>query len=158
MKSSKISFIFAGVLGIILSASPIDSFSNNTKVDTSAKAQLLRKGTEVQFSSYVQENLTRFSKKKEWNNIEKIVTLYSQSPSELLNTSAADQKVFTDAAQSLTKKLNRQKGEQADQWSRNLTKTVKNIQVIWNFDLESLTPVVIETPLYVAPADMKPAI
>ncbi len=158
MKSPKISFIFAGVLGVILSASPVVSFSYNTKVDTSAKAQLLHKGTEVQFSSYVQENLSRFSKKDEWNNVEKIVTVYSQSPSKLLNTSVADQKAFAAAAQSLTKKLNRQKGEEADQWSRNLTKTVKNIQVIWNFDIDSLAPVVIETPLYAAPADAKPAI
>ncbi|WP_373511306.1 hypothetical protein [Persicitalea sp.] len=158
MKSSKISFIFAGVLGVILSANPVDSFSYNTKVDTSAKAQLLHKGTEVQFSSYVQENLTRFSKKGEWNDIEKIVTTYSQSPSKLLNTTRADQQAFTAAAKLLTKKLNRRKGEDADQWSRNLTKTVDNIQVIWNFDLDSLTPQVIETPLYSAPADAKPAI
>ncbi len=156
MKSSKISFIFAGVLGVILSASPIDSFSNNTKADTNA--QLLRKGTEVQFSSYVQENLKRFTKKDEWNNVEKIVTLYSQSPSTLLNTTLADQRAFTAAAKSLTKKLNRQKGEEAEQWSKNLTKTVKNIQVIWNFDLDSLTPTVIETPLYETPVDAKPAI
>ncbi len=158
MKSSKISFIFAGVLGVILSASPVDSFSYNTNADTSAKAQLLHKGTEVQFSSYVEENLSRFSKKEEWKAVEKIVTTYSQSPSKLLSSSVADKKAFTVAAKSLSKKLNRQKGEEAEQWSRNLTKTVNNIQVIWNFDLDSLTPVVIETPLYTAPADAKPAI
>ncbi|GHB72469.1 hypothetical protein [Persicitalea jodogahamensis] len=158
MNSSKISFIFAGVLGVILSASPVDSFSYNTNADTSAKAQLLHKGTEVQFSSYIQENLTRFSKKDEWKTVEKIVTTYSQSPSKLLSSSVADQQAFTVAAKTLAKKLNRQKDEKAEQWSRNLTKTVNNIQVIWNFDLDSLTPKAIETPLYVAPADVKSAI
>jgi len=158
MKSSNNSFIFAGVLGVILSASPVVSFSYSTKVDTSARAQLLHKGTEVEFSSYVEENLTRFSKKDEWDNVEKVVTLYSQSPSKLLSTPRTDQQAFTEAAKSLSKKLNRQKGEDADQWSRNLSKTVKNIQVIWNFDLDSLTPVIIETPLYVAPSNVKPAI
>jgi len=119
---------------------------------------LLHKGAEVGFSSYVEENLTRFSKKDEWNNVEKVVTLYSQSPSKLLSTSHTDRQAFTEAAKSLAKKLDRQKGEDADQWSRNLAKTVNNIQVIWNFDLDSLTPVVIETPLYVAPSGAKPTI
>ena len=158
MKSPKVSFIFAAVLGVVLSASPAVSFSYGTEAANRNEAQLLRKGTEVQFSSYVREHLSRFSKKEDWNKVERIVTLYSQSPSKLLSTNAAQQQEFLKAAQSLTKKLNRRKGEEADQWSRNLTKTVANIRVIWNFDLGSLTPAAIETPLYVAPANAKPAI
>ncbi len=151
MNTTKKSFIFAAVLGVILFASPAVSFSEIVRNDSSARAQVLAKGTEVEFSKFVNENLTRYSKKSEWSVIEKIVTLYSQSPSKLLNTMDADKKAFNEAVKTLNTKLNRQRSEQAGQWSRDFNKTVQQIQFIWNFDIESLTPVVFETPLYVAP-------
>lgn len=152
MNTSKNSIIFASVLGVILLASPSVSFSESIRNDSSAKAQVLAKGAEVQFSKFVKENFNRFSKKQDWSIIEKVVTLYSQSPSKLLNTPEADKKAFREAVKALNTKLNRQNGETAGQWSRDLTKTVQQIQFIWNFDIDSLTPVVFETPLYVAPA------
>lgn len=151
MKTTKKSFIFAAVLGVILSANPSVSFSDNVQTDSS-KAQVLARGSEVQFSSYVKENLPKFSKKADWRVIDQIVTLYNQSPSKLLNTSKADQMAFNEAVEVLNTKLNRQKDEVADQWSRDLRKTVQQIRFIWNFDIDSLTPVIIEVPAYVAPA------
>lgn len=151
MKSFKISFIFASVLGVILFATPKKSFSNANQNDTIAKAQLLANGTEIKFSEFVSENLFRYTKKEDWKTIQKVVTLYSQSPSKLLNTPNAEQKAFLEATRTLTNKLNRRKGVEADKWSSDLTKTVKQIQFIWNFDIESLTPVVFETPLFVEP-------
>jgi hypothetical protein len=139
-------------LGVILFASPVVSFSETVRNDSSANAQVLARGTELEFSKFVNENLSRYSKKEEWSVIEKIVTLYSQSPSKLLSTSEAEKKAFNEAVKTLNTKLNRQRSEQAGQWSRNLNKTVQRIQFIWNFDIESLTPVVFDTPLYVAPA------
>ncbi len=150
MNSTKKRFIFAAVLGVILSANPSISFSKNIQNDSS-KAQVLARGSEIQFSTYVKENLPRFSKKADWLVVDKIVTLYNQSPSKLLNTTQADQMAFNEAVKSLNTKLNRQKDEEADQWSRDLRKTVQQIQFIWNFDIDSLTPVIIETPAYVAP-------
>ncbi len=152
MNTSKNSIIFASVLGVILLANPSVSYSESIQNDSSAKAQVLAKGTEVQFSEFVKENLARFSKREDWSSIEKIVTMYSQSPSKLLNTPVAERKAFGEAVKALTTKLNRQNGEPADQWSRNLTKTAQQIQFIWNFDINSLTPVVFETPVYVGPA------
>jgi hypothetical protein len=152
MNTTKKSFIFASVLGVILFASPVVSFSETVRNDSSANAQVLARGTELEFSKFVNENLSRYSKKEEWSVIEKIVTLYSQSPSKLLSTSEAEKKAFNEAVKTLNTKLNRQRSEQAGQWSRNLNKTVQRIQFIWNFDIESLTPVVFDTPLYVAPA------
>lgn len=151
MKSTKRSFIFAAVLGVILSANPSVSFSDSIQNDSS-KAQVLARGSEIQFSTYVKENLPKFSKKADWLVVDKIVTLYNQSPSKLLNTNKADQKAFNEAVKSLNTKLNRQNDEEADQWSRDLRKTAQQIQFIWNFDINSLTPVIIETPAYVAPA------
>jgi hypothetical protein len=151
MNSTKKSFIFAAVLGVILSANPSVSFSKDVQNDSS-KAQVLARGSEIQFSSYVKENLPKFSKKADWLVVDQIVTLYNQSPSKLMNTTKADQMAFLEAVKSLNTKLNRQKDEQADQWSRDLRKTVQQIQFIWNFDIDSLTPVFIETPAYVAPA------
>lgn len=151
MKSFKISFIFASVLGVILFAAPEKSFSDSIKNDSSAKAQLLANGTEIKFSEFVSENLTRYTKKEDWKTVQNIVTLYSQSPSKLLNTSNAEKKAFLEATKTLTNKLNRRKGVEADKWSSDLVKTVNQIQFIWNFDIDSLTPVVFETPLYVAP-------
>ena len=151
MKTTKKSFIFAAVLGVILSANPAASFSMSVQNDSS-KAQVLARGSEIQFSAYVKENLPKFSKKADWMAIDKIVTLYSQSPSKLLNTTKADQMAFNEAVKSLNTKLNRRKGEQADQWSRDLRKTAQQIQFIWNFNIDSLTPVFIETPVYAAPA------
>lgn len=150
MKTTKKSFIFAAVLGVILSANPSISFSDSIQNDSS-KAHVLAHGSEIQFSTYVKENLPRFSKKADWLVVDKIVTLYNQSPSKLLNTNKADQKAFNEAVKSLNTKLNRQNDEEADQWSRDLRKTVQHIQFIWNFDINSLTPVIIETPAYVAP-------
>ncbi|MPR35783.1 hypothetical protein [Salmonirosea aquatica] len=152
MKSTKKSFIFAAVLGVILGANPSVSFSESVPNDSSAKAQVLARGSEVEFSTYVKENLPKFSGKADWLIVDKIVTLYSLSPSKLLNTTKADQKAFNEAVKSLNTKLNRQKDEQANQWSRDLQKTVQQIQFIWNFDIDSLTPVFIETPAYVVPA------
>lgn len=86
MKTTKKSFIFAAVLGVILSANPSVSFSEHAANDSSAKAQVLARGSEMQFSAYVQENLPKFSKKADWLVIDRIVTLYNQSPSKLLNT------------------------------------------------------------------------
>jgi len=152
MKTTKKSFIFAAVLGVILSANPSVSFSEHVANDSSAKAQVLARGSEIEFSTYIKENLPKFSKKADWQVIERIVTLYSQSPSKLLNTTQDDKNAFNEAVKSLNTKLNRQKDEQAEQWSRDLQKTVQQIQFIWNFDIDSLTPVFIETPAYVAPA------
>lgn len=151
MNSTKKSFIFAAVLGVVLSANPTVSFSGNIQNDSS-KAQVLARGSEIQFSTYVKENLPKFSKKADWLVVDRIVTLYNQSPSKLLNTNQADQLAFNEAVKSLNTKLNRQKGEEADQWARDLRKTVQQIQFIWKFDINSLTPVNTETPVYVAPA------
>ncbi len=151
MKTTKKSFIFAAVLGVILSANPTVSFSYSIQNDSS-KAQVLARGSEIQFSTYVKGNLPKFSKKADWLVIDQIVTLYNQSPSKLLNTNKADQMAFNEAVKSLNTKLNRQKDEVADQWSRDLRKTVQQIQFIWKFDIDSLTPVIIETPTYMAPA------
>ena len=150
MKTTKKSFIFAAVLGVILSANPSVSFSDSIQNDSS-KAHVLARGSEIQFSAYVKENLPRFSKKANWLVVDKIVTLYNQSPSKLLNTSQADREAFNEAVKSLNTKLNRQNDEEADQWSRDLRKTAQQIQFIWNFDVNSLTPVINETPAYVAP-------
>ncbi|TDB68002.1 hypothetical protein [Arundinibacter roseus] len=151
MNSSKKRFIFASVLGVILFANPLASFSNVSKNDSSARAQVLSKGTEVKFSAYISENFSKFSKKSEWSVIERIVTQYSLSPSKLLSTPETDRVAFLKAVKSLNTKLNRQRGEEAIQWTRDLNKTVQQVQFIWNFDMNSLTPVVFETPLYVAP-------
>jgi hypothetical protein len=148
MKSSKNNIIFATVLGVVLSANPSISFSEKVKTDSVTATQVLAKGSEVAFSNYVKESYPGFSRKANWAVIEKMVTLYSNSPSQLLNTPSADRKAFNEAVKALTSKLNRQQGEAAGQWSRNLSKTAQQIQFIWNFDIDSLTPVVFETPVY----------
>lgn len=151
MNSFKISFIFASVLGVILFASPSEGSSTTIKNDSSAKAQVLAKGSEVKFSKFVSENLSRFAKKEDWNTIQNIVTLYNQSPSKLLSTNNADKSAFLEAAKTLSTKLNRRKGVEAVKWNSDFQKTVKEVQFIWNFDIDSLTPVVFETPIFVAP-------
>jgi hypothetical protein len=151
MNSLKISFIFASVLGAILFVSPSKGFSKAIKNDSNAKAQVLAKGSEIKFSKFVSENLSRFTKKEDWSTIQNIVILYNQSPSKLLSTRNADKKAFLEATKTLINKLNRRKGIEAAKWSSDLGKTVKEIQFIWNFDIDSLTPVIFETPLFVAP-------
>jgi hypothetical protein len=150
MNTAKKSFIFATVLGVILLASPKESFSEAVRNDSSA--QVLAKGTEKEFSKFVNDNFERYSRKTEWSVVENIVTLYNQSPSKLLSTPEADRKAFDEAVKSLLTKLNRSRNEQARQWSRDLSKTTQQIKFIWNFDIDSLTPIVFETPVYVAPS------
>ncbi len=155
MNSPKISFIFAAVLGVILSANPAASYSADKNADSSAKTELLADGHEVAFSSFVQENLTKYSKKAEWAQVEKIVTQYSQSPSQLRNLSADDKAAFEKAVSKLNKRLSRIKGQEGTKWASDLSKTTRQIQLIWDFDLESLTPGFIETPLPVAVSGTK---
>lgn len=152
MKSSMKSIIFATVLGVILSANPTKGISEKVSNDSIASAHVLAKGTEVKFSEYVKDNFPGFSKKADWAIIEKMVTLYSKSPSKLLSTPNAEKKAFNDAVKALSSKLNRQSGEDAEQWSRNFSKTIQQIQFIWNFDIDSLTPVVFEVPVFEGPA------
>lgn len=155
MNTKKKSIIFAAVLGVILSANPMASYSYSLNADSNIQAELLAGGHEVEFSSFVKDNLTKYSQKADWAHVEKIVTQYNQNPSQLHNLSANDKLTFEKAVKTLNKRLVRLNDQKGQEWASDLNSTAKQIRFIWNFDLESLTPGFIETPLPVATTTVK---
>lgn len=150
MISNRRSIIFAIVFGVIAGIAPQTGFSKNVDNRSEIKAKTLANGTEKHFVSYVKEELRSFSKKESWNVIEKMVTLYGDKPSKLMNVPVSERVAFIEAVERLNNKLERKNGEEAKQWNRDLNKTANAIQFVWNFNLDNLTPVVSELPPVVA--------
>lgn len=144
MKSNRRFVIFAVVFGVVAGMVPQVGFSKSTDNRTEIKAKALTNGTEKHFVSYVKEELRSFSKKDSWGIIEKMVTLYGEKPSKLMNVPSSERVAFIQAVEKLNSKLERKNSVEATQWNQSLIKTSNAIQFVWNFNFDNLTPVISE--------------
>ena len=135
------STIFAIVMGVLLGMNTVTSFANHKTTGSN----LLIKGTELRFATYVKDELPKFASKSSWTSIEQLVTTYNQSASQLCGISATEKVTFDKAVKQLHKKLNR-RDVTAKQWASSLEATTQQVRFIWGFDLDSLTPVFEDVP------------
>ncbi|HEV7347022.1 hypothetical protein [Telluribacter sp.] len=151
MKSLRKNVIFALVFGVVLGAAPVKGYSDSLSRDSNTKAYVIANGSQKEFVGFIKEELTAFSRLESWNVIETVVGYYGEKPSRLMSVPVEQREAFNKAVSKLSNKLQRRKDAEAQQWKRNLDKTANSIRFIWNFDLNSLTPVTSEIPPLVVP-------
>ncbi|MBB5286094.1 uncharacterized protein (DUF1800 family) [Rhabdobacter roseus] len=144
MKSNRRSIIFAVVFGVVLGLIPGTGTSQAKNEDVKAPTRALVKGTEKQFAAYIKSEFPVFAQNENWEVIEKMVTLYNEKPSALTKIKVQEQQVFNAAIADLNTQLKGRNTLEAQQWQLNLDKTAQAIRFVWNFDFNSLTPIVTE--------------
>ena len=144
MKAIRKSFIFAFVFGAVLMLTSETGVAKATSDKGKTAPRVLVHGTEKQFAAYIKSEFPTFAQNGRWGVIEKMVTLYNEQPSALRKIKASEQQVFNEAVQELNAQLTSRNTLEAQQWLLDLDKTAKAIRFVWNFDLDSLTPIVTE--------------
>ena len=138
MKSSNKNSIFALILGFVLIMSNEAAFAGNGEGIEKPLVAGISKESEIEFSSYIEQTVPVFTKEGNWSIIEKVVTLYNQSPSEIRLLNQQEIHSFNAAVAELGSKLENVNSKEADQWKSNLYKTASSVRFVKNFDLNSL--------------------
>ena len=126
--------IFASlILGLSLTAT---SNAATTINDDSSAAErpagtILTNGSEVRFSTYVDQKMVRLTRQPEWQAYMAVVSMYNQNPVAVLNLSAAERDNFKAASSTVSKQLARQKDAAASLWLNQVDNTVRMISYFW---------------------------
>jgi hypothetical protein len=151
MKTSKKSFIFAMLLGVLVTGLPSASKAAIEGKGEKKQGTIIANESEEKFASYIISNLPEFTKQENWSIIEQIVTLYNQQPSKIRLVTAETETRFENAVAELGTKLKAMDSAESMQWKSDLEKTVGAVRFIRNFDINSITNDQAELPALKAP-------
>ncbi|CAG5004563.1 hypothetical protein DYBT9275_03396 [Dyadobacter sp. CECT 9275] len=139
MKTIKNSFIFAAVFGILVLTITRPSVAGGLQGTEKLDGTLISKTSEVEFAAYVSQTVPEFIKQGNWSIIERVVTLYGESPSKVRGLGVEEINTFNAAVAQLGNELEKVNSKEALQWRDNLSKTASAIRFVKNFDLNKLT-------------------
>ncbi|GAB4041505.1 hypothetical protein [Spirosoma gilvum] len=129
--------IFASlILGLGLATSQADA-ATTTNTDDSPAANkpastMLVNGSQKNFTSYVEQNIAKYTNTTNWQNFMSVVSLYNQNPAAVLNLSANDQVKFNEAVAQLKNKLAKRNDAVASHWMNQAGHTAKMINFLWD--------------------------
>lgn len=131
--------IFASmILGLGL-ATTWATAATTTNTDDSPAANkpasaMLVNGSQKQFASYTERNMTQFTHTTNWQNFMNVVSLYNQNPAAVLTISPADRVKFNEATTQVIHTLAKQKNADANRWTNQASHTARMINFLWNAD------------------------
>ncbi len=98
----------------------------------------LSTGSEFDFTVFMNKKAKRFVKKEEnaWATFNNVVRLYNSSTGQFLKLSDDEKEEFYIATASITDKLDKMRGEEAELWAKKVDITEKVFTFLWNNKIE----------------------
>ncbi|GAB3513417.1 hypothetical protein GCM10027341_55380 [Spirosoma knui] len=95
---------------------------------------MLVNGSEKQFAAYVEQYVIKSKHNTNWQNFMSVVSLYNQSPANVLQLTATDRAKFNEAAVQVNNVLAKQKSAEANRWMTQANHTARMINFLWDVD------------------------
>ena len=133
----KTRIIFASlILGLGLASTQANAATTTNTDDSPAATKpasaMLVNGSQKQFASYVERNISKFAQTTNWQNFMSVVSLYNQNPAAVLTLSSTDRVKFNQAAAQVNNQLVKQKDAAASHWTNQADHTVRMINFLWD--------------------------
>ncbi|RIV26889.1 hypothetical protein DYU11_00785 [Fibrisoma montanum] len=145
MKSRVIFVSLVLALGLAVEqATAATTFTDDSPAANKPATALLVNGTEKQFASYIEQRVSRFARKSDWQNYISVVTLYNQNPVAVLSLDKATRDSFNEAADRLNEQLAKRSDSGASRWLTQANYTTRMINFLWDTDRRASEPLELE--------------
>ncbi len=130
----KMPVIFASLilgLSITASANTATTITDDSSVANTPTGTMLVNGSEIMFSHYADQKMSRLTRQSTWQTYMDVVTMYSQNPVSVLGLTAAQRDNFKVASSVVMKQLGKRKDSDASLWANQVENTVRVISYFW---------------------------